>query len=50
MLVGLVEVIKRVIGLVSAVLLGHLVFHEAMTVQKLGAIGLIAAGTALVLL
>jgi len=49
-LVGLVEVIKRVIGLVSAVLLGHLVFHEAMTVQKLGAIGLIAVGTALVFL
>jgi drug/metabolite transporter (DMT)-like permease len=50
MFVGLVEVIKRVIGLVSAVLLGHVIFQEAMTVQKLSAIGLMAVGTALVLL
>jgi hypothetical protein len=50
MFVGLVEVIKRVIGLVSAVLVGHLVFQEAMTVQQLGASGMMAVGIALVLL
>jgi drug/metabolite transporter (DMT)-like permease len=50
MLVGLMEVIKRVIGLVSAVLLGHLLFAEALTVQKFRAIGLMAVGIALVLL
>lgn len=50
MLVGLMEVIKRVIGLVSAVLLGYLLFGEALTVQKLRAIGLMAVGIALVLL
>jgi drug/metabolite transporter (DMT)-like permease len=50
MLVGLVEVIKRVISLVSAVLLGGLLFHEAVTMQKLCAIGLMAVGVVLVLI
>jgi drug/metabolite transporter (DMT)-like permease len=50
MLVGLVEVIKRVVGLVAAVLLGRFLFHEAVTMQKLCAIGLLAVGVVLILI
>jgi drug/metabolite transporter (DMT)-like permease len=50
MLVGLMEVIKRVIGLGSAIVLGYVLFDEALTRQKLCALCLMAAGLVLVLL
>jgi drug/metabolite transporter (DMT)-like permease len=50
LLVALVSVIKRVVGLVAAVVLGYLVFAEVLTLQKLRAIGLMAVGIVLVLL
>jgi drug/metabolite transporter (DMT)-like permease len=49
LLVALVNVIKRAIGLVAAVGLGHLVFAETLTFQKLRAIGLMTVGIVLIL-
>ena len=48
-LVSLVEAIKRAIGLALAVLLGRLLFGEAITSRKIAATVAIAIGTALVL-
>lgn len=48
--VRLIEVMKRVIGLLMAVLLGRVMFHEPLTRQKMQAIVSMAMGTALVLL
>jgi drug/metabolite transporter (DMT)-like permease len=49
-LVGLVETLKRGIGNVLAVAFGRLLFGEPVTWRKMGAIALMAAGVALVLL
>jgi drug/metabolite transporter (DMT)-like permease len=50
LLVGLVETLKRGIGNLLAVLLGRLLFAEPVTARKLGAVVLMIAGVALVLL
>jgi len=50
LLVGLVETLKRGIGNLLAVLLGRLLFAEPVTVRKVGAVALMVAGVALVLL
>lgn len=47
-LVGIVEVVKRAIGLVMAVVLGRFVFGEGITTRKLLAVALMGVGTALV--
>jgi drug/metabolite transporter (DMT)-like permease len=47
--VSLVETLKRGIGNVMAVALGAVVFHETVTARKLAAVGLMAAGVALIL-
>lgn len=47
--VGLVEAIKRVIGLAMAALVGRLFFQEPLTRQKLVALGLMAVGVSLIL-
>lgn len=48
--VGLVETLKRGIGNLLAVILGRLLFAEAVTVRKVLAVALMVAGVALVLL
>ena len=48
--VGLVETMKRGLGNVSAVVLGRVVFGEPVTLRKLLAVGLMAAGVALILI
>ncbi|HEY2737111.1 MAG TPA: DMT family transporter [Thermoanaerobaculia bacterium] len=48
--VGLVETLKRGIGNLLAVLLGRLLFAEAVTLHKIAAVALMVAGVALVLL
>lgn len=48
--VSLVETLKRGIGNAMAVVLGYLVFREAITARKLVAVGLMAAGVALILM
>lgn len=48
--VGLVETLKRGIGNGMAVVLGALVFQEAVTARKLGAVGLMVVGVALILM
>jgi drug/metabolite transporter (DMT)-like permease len=50
LLVGVIETLKRGIGNLMAVALGRLVFREALTVRKLGAAVVMAAGVALILL
>jgi uncharacterized membrane protein len=47
--VGLVETLKRGLGNVSAVVFGRAVFGEPVTLRKLLAVGLMAAGVALIL-
>jgi drug/metabolite transporter (DMT)-like permease len=48
--VGIVETIKRGVGGLSAVLLGRLLYAEEITLRKLGAVAMMAAGVALILL
>jgi drug/metabolite transporter (DMT)-like permease len=48
--VSLVETLKRGIGNLLAVLFGYLVFAEAVTLRKLAAVTLMAAGVALILI
>jgi drug/metabolite transporter (DMT)-like permease len=48
--VGLVETLKRGLGNVSAVIFGRAVFGEPVTLRKLLAVGLMAAGVALILI
>jgi len=48
--VGLVETLKRGIGNGMAVILGRLVFREAVTARKIGAVGLMVVGVALILM
>lgn len=48
--VSLVEAVKRVIGMLMAVLIGRLVFGEPVGPGKLAAIGVMCAGTVLLLL
>ncbi len=48
--VGLVETMKRGIGNGMAVAFGYLVFREAVTARKIGAVGLMVAGVALILM
>lgn len=50
MLVALVETIKRAIGMISSVVVGRVMFDEALTPQKIVAIVLMTAGTALLTL
>ncbi|HWM90954.1 MAG TPA: DMT family transporter [Thermoanaerobaculia bacterium] len=47
--VGLLETLKRGLGNVSAVILGRAIFGEPVTLRKLLAVGLMAAGVALIL-
>lgn len=49
-LVGQLETIKRALGLVSAIVLGKLVFGEAITVMKIAAIVTMVAGVSLLML
>lgn len=48
--VGLVETMKRGIGNGLAVVFGYLVFQEAVTARKIGAVGLMVVGVALILM
>jgi drug/metabolite transporter (DMT)-like permease len=48
-MVGEVETIKRVVGLVGSLVAGFLVFGERLTVAKIGAVVAMGAGTALIL-
>jgi drug/metabolite transporter (DMT)-like permease len=48
--VGLVETLKRGIGNGMAVVFGNLVFREAITPRKIGAVGLMVVGVALILM
>lgn len=48
-LVSAVEAIKRVVGLVGAVILGRALFQEAVSAHKVAAVALMAVGTALIL-
>lgn len=50
LLVGVVETVKRGVGNLMAVALGRAVFAEMVTLPKLGAAALMAAGVALILL
>lgn len=50
LLVSVLETIKRAIGLVSAVVLGKLVFREAITPAKLAAVSFMVVGVVLVML
>jgi drug/metabolite transporter (DMT)-like permease len=50
LLVSVIETVKRGVGNLLAVVLGRAVFAEALTLRKLGAAGLMAAGVALILL
>ena len=45
----MVETIKRVVGLVSSLVAGRLIFKEKITPQKLGTVALMALGVALLL-
>jgi len=47
--VGLLETLKRSIGNLSAVVFGRAFFGEALTLRKLLAVSLMAAGVALIL-
>ena len=47
-LVSVVETIKRGVGNLMAVVLGRAVFGEALTLRKLGAVAMMAAGVALI--
>ncbi|MEO0324999.1 MAG: EamA family transporter [Myxococcota bacterium] len=49
LIVPVVETMKRGLGVASAVVLGRLVFREALAVRKLLAVGAMMAGTALML-
>ena len=49
-LIGIVESLKRVIGLLSALILGRILLHEPMTKHKLTGIALMAAGVPLIIL
>ncbi len=48
--VGLVETLKRGIGNGMAVVFGRLVFQEAITARKVGAVGLMVVGVGLILM
>jgi multidrug transporter EmrE-like cation transporter len=48
--VGLVETLKRSIGNCMAVVFGRLVFGEAITLRKIGAVGVMVVGVALILM
>lgn len=48
--VALVETLKRGLGNVSAVVLGRTLFGERITLRKLSAVGLMAAGVSLILI
>lgn len=48
--VSLVETLKRGIGNGMAVVLGRLIFKEAITVRKIAAVGLMVVGVALILM
>lgn len=48
--VGLVETLKRGMGNLSAVVLGRALFGEPVTLRKILAVGLMAAGVALILI
>jgi len=48
--VGVVETIKRVVGLASSLIAGFLVFRETVTPAKVAALATMAAGVALMLL
>jgi drug/metabolite transporter (DMT)-like permease len=48
--VGVIETIKRGVGGLSAVLLGRLIYGEAISLRKLAAVSMMAAGVALILL
>lgn len=48
--VGIVETVKRGVGGLSAVLLGRLLYAEAITLRKLAAVAMMAVGVALILL
>jgi len=48
--VSLVETLKRGIGNGMAVVLGRLIFQEAITIRKIAAVGLMAVGVALILM
>lgn len=48
--VGIVETIKRGVGGLSAVVLGRLIYAEAITLRKLAAVAMMAVGVALLLL
>lgn len=48
--VGVVETIKRAVGVISSVLVGRLAFDEPIRPQKLIAVGLMIAGTVAVVL
>ena len=50
LLVSVIETVKRGIGNLLAVILGRAIFSEALTLRKLGAAILMAAGVALILL
>ena len=50
LLVGLVEAVKRMIGLLAAVLVGRFAFGEAIGKERLAAIAVMGVGTALLLL
>ena len=49
-LVGVVESLKRVIGLLSALLLGAILLHEPLTKPKLVGIALMIIGVPLIIL
>ena len=48
--VGIVETIKRGVGGLSAVVLGRLIYGEAITLRKVAAVAMMAIGVALLLL
>ena len=50
LLVSVIETVKRGVGNLMAVILGRVVFSEALTLRKLGSALLMAAGVALILL
>jgi drug/metabolite transporter (DMT)-like permease len=49
-LVGIVEAVKRAIGMAAAVVVGRLAFHELTTTGKLAGIGLMIPGVVLIVL
>lgn len=50
MLVGAVETIKRAIGMLSSIVVGRLAFQETISVRKVLAAVIMAAGTAVIML